>query len=120
MVPMWSAKPDQIIPREKSTRFRAQHGIDGQVVLYAGNLGYTQGFETLVEAARLSGDRISLEIVGAGNAADRVWQLSRGLPNITVRPPVSLDDYPALLASADVQLVIQRRISAGANASSQA
>jgi colanic acid biosynthesis glycosyl transferase WcaI len=45
-----------------------------------------------------------------------VHRLAAEVPNISVRPPVdSRRDYPALLASADVQLVIQRRISAGAN-----
>jgi colanic acid biosynthesis glycosyl transferase WcaI len=83
--------------------------------LYAGNLGYTQGFETLVEAARIGGDGVSVEIVGGGNADETVRRLAADVPNITVRAPVDRRDYPDLLASADVQLVIQRRISAGAN-----
>jgi colanic acid biosynthesis glycosyl transferase WcaI len=83
--------------------------------LYAGNLGYTQGFETLVEAARIGGEGVSVEIVGAGNASATVSRLAAAVPNIIVRPPVDRCDYPDLLASADVQLVIQRRISAGAN-----
>jgi len=37
------------------------------------------------------------------------------VPNVTVGAPVERHAYPALLASADVQLVLQRRISAGAN-----
>jgi len=94
----------------------AAHSNGGPVrFLYAGNLGYTQGLETLVEAARIGGDHLSVEIVGAGNAADTVHRLAAGVPNIAVRPPVDRRDYPTLLASADVQLVIQRRISAGAN-----
>jgi colanic acid biosynthesis glycosyl transferase WcaI len=83
--------------------------------LYAGNLGYTQGFETLVEAARIGGERVSIEIVGAGNASATVRRLAAAVPNITVRSPVAQREYPDLLTSADVQLVIQRRISAGAN-----
>src|SRR5207247_3598820 len=83
--------------------------------LDAGNLGDTQGFETLVDAARLGSDGLSVEMVGAGNAADTVQRLTADVPNIMVRAPVDRRDYPALLASADVQLVLQRRISAGAN-----
>ena len=83
--------------------------------LYAGNLGYTQGFETLFDAARIGGDRIAVEIVGAGNASESVHRLSASVPNVTVRAPVERRAYPDLLASADVQLVLQRRISAGAN-----
>jgi colanic acid biosynthesis glycosyl transferase WcaI len=95
---------------------RASHVNGGPVrFLYAGNLGYTQGFETLIEAARIGGERVSVEIVGAGNASATVRRLAAAVPNITVRPPVDRRDYSELLASADVQLVIQRRISAGAN-----
>jgi colanic acid biosynthesis glycosyl transferase WcaI len=82
--------------------------------LYAGNLGYTQGFETLVEAARLSAG-VSVEIVGAGNASEEVRRLAQSVPNILVRDPVERSAYPDLLASADAHIVLQRRVSAGAN-----
>jgi colanic acid biosynthesis glycosyl transferase WcaI len=83
--------------------------------LYAGNLGFTQGFDTLVDAARLGGDEVELQIVGAGNAAETVRELAATAPNVTVGGPVAAAVYPELLASADVQVVIQRRIAAGAN-----
>jgi colanic acid biosynthesis glycosyl transferase WcaI len=83
--------------------------------LYAGNLGYTQGFETLLDAARIGGDGIAVDIVGAGNASESVRRLAASVPNVTVRRPVERRVYPGLLASADVQLVLQRKISAGAN-----
>ncbi len=83
--------------------------------LYAGNLGYTQGFETLVEAARLAGPEVEVEIVGDGNAATHVRRLAAKLENVMVRQPVPRSEFPALLASAHVDLVLQRRVSAGAN-----
>jgi colanic acid biosynthesis glycosyl transferase WcaI len=83
--------------------------------LYAGNLGFTQGFDTLVDAARLGGDGVEVQIVGGGNAAQTVRELAAGAPNVAVRDPVAAAAYPELLASADVQVVIQRRIAAGAN-----
>jgi colanic acid biosynthesis glycosyl transferase WcaI len=83
--------------------------------LYAGNLGYTQGFETLIDAARIGGDEVRIELVGAGNAAGEVRRLAELVPNVAVRGPVSRSEYPALLGSADAHLVIQRRISAGTN-----
>jgi colanic acid biosynthesis glycosyl transferase WcaI len=79
--------------------------------LYAGNLGYTQGFQTLVEAARLA--EVKLDIVGDGNAAADVRALANG--HVAVRPPVARHGYPALLASADVHVVVQLKIAAGAN-----
>jgi colanic acid biosynthesis glycosyl transferase WcaI len=103
------ANVDEITPR-----FRDVNG--GPVrFLYAGNLGYTQGFETLVDAARIGGDGMVVEIVGAGNAAETVRRLAADAANVAVRPPVDRSDYPDLLASADVQVVIQRRVAAGAN-----
>jgi glycosyltransferase involved in cell wall biosynthesis len=100
---------DTIQPRHRNGNGRAVR------FLYAGNLGYTQGFETLIDAARIGGDRISVEVVGAGNAAAEVRRLAESVPNVVVRDPVRRSDYPGLLASADAHLVIQRRVSAGAN-----
>jgi colanic acid biosynthesis glycosyl transferase WcaI len=83
--------------------------------LYAGNLGYSQGFETLVDAADRAGARIELDIVGDGNAARHVRELAAATDNVTVSPPVPRAEFPGLLASADVHIVVQRAISAGAN-----
>ena len=93
----------------------ARSGNGATRFLYAGNLGHTQGFETLVGAARIGGDAVSVEIVGTGNAADDVRRLAAEAPNVVVRPPVEQAAFPQLLASADVQVVVQRRIAAGAN-----
>ena len=79
--------------------------------LYAGNLGYTQGFETLVEAARLA--RVDLEVVGSGNAARNIRHTQGD--GFTMRGPVPRNEYPALLASADAHVIVQRRLAAGAN-----
>jgi len=96
--------PKEIGPQERVTRF-----------LYAGNIGYTQDFESLITAVRTVRDGVQIEIVGDGNAADHVRTLAQGMSNVTVGPPVSRDAYPALLTSADAHLVLQRRVSAGAN-----
>lgn len=79
--------------------------------LYAGNLGYTQAFETLLQAARSAG--VQLEIVGDGNAAAHVRRAAG--TDVTVRGPVARAEYPVLLASADAHVVVQRRAAAGAN-----
>ena len=83
--------------------------------LYAGNLGYSQGFETLVEAGERAGNGIEVEIAGEGNAACHVRELAKASERVSVRPPVARDEFPALLASADAHVVIQRGVSAGAN-----
>jgi colanic acid biosynthesis glycosyl transferase WcaI len=83
--------------------------------LYSGNLGYTQGFETLIDAARLTGSGVTVSIVGEGNAAREVSRLAAPLPNVTVRPPVAREEFPSLVTSHDAHVVIQRRAGAGAN-----
>jgi colanic acid biosynthesis glycosyl transferase WcaI len=83
--------------------------------LYAGNLGYTQGFETLIEAAGYVGPDVVVEVVGDGNAQGQVESLAGSVSNVSVAPPVPASEYPALLARADVHLVLQRRVAAGAN-----
>jgi colanic acid biosynthesis glycosyl transferase WcaI len=99
---------DWIVPRRRSTRRRSRF-------LYAGNLGYTQGFDTLVDAARELDGEIEISIVGEGNAAGQVRKLAATAPNIRVRPPVPRLEYPELLASADCHLVLQRRVASDAN-----
>jgi len=83
--------------------------------LYSGNLGYSQGFETLVEAVALGGPGIRARIVGEGNAAADVRRMAEGSDRVVVERPVPEQDFPALLAAAEVHVVIQRRVSAGAN-----
>jgi colanic acid biosynthesis glycosyl transferase WcaI len=83
--------------------------------LYAGNLGYTQGLETLLEAFRSSGSDDTLDIVGNGNAAGDIAHRASDIPRVTLRPPVPQEDFPRLLSEHDVHVVVQRRTSAGAN-----
>jgi colanic acid biosynthesis glycosyl transferase WcaI len=93
----------------------ARTGNGAARFLYAGNLGHTQGFETLVAAARLGGGTVSVEIVGDGNASEDVKRLAASGANVSVRPPVERAAFPQLLASADAHVLVQRRIAAGAN-----
>jgi colanic acid biosynthesis glycosyl transferase WcaI len=87
---------------------------DGVVrFLYTGNIGYTQGFETLFAATELAGDGIAVDVVGGGNYADAARRLAP--PSVCVRPPVARDAYPGLLASAHALVVLQRRAAANVN-----
>jgi colanic acid biosynthesis glycosyl transferase WcaI len=91
-------------PRHERTRF-----------VYGGNLGYTQGLETLVEAAELVGPNVEVEIVGDGNAAAAVQRRAEEVANVIVRPSVDWSTFPKVLASADALVLIQRHESAGVN-----
>jgi colanic acid biosynthesis glycosyl transferase WcaI len=81
--------------------------------LYTGNVGYTQGLQTLVQAAHLSGDGLKVEIVGGGNAVEDIRRSESDA--VSFRPAVAHDQYPALLASAHVLVVVQREVAANAN-----
>jgi colanic acid biosynthesis glycosyl transferase WcaI len=103
---------DTIRPSDPASPIR----VNGRTAfLYAGNIGYTQGLETAIEAVRGAGDWAQLTIVGAGNDRDRIIDRATEVPNVEIRPPVPDESFPGLLASADVHLVIQRRAIAGAN-----
>jgi glycosyltransferase involved in cell wall biosynthesis len=81
--------------------------------LYTGNIGYTQGFETLFTAAEAVGNGVEVEVVGGGNFADRA---RRQAPSrVRVMPPVERAAYPRLLASAHVLVVLQRAVAANVN-----
>ncbi|MHB8644067.1 MAG: glycosyltransferase [Gaiellaceae bacterium] len=107
VLPNW-VDVDRIVatppPARQTTRF-----------LYSGNLGYSQGFETLVQASELAGEGVEVEINGEGNAGAHVRALSATSTRTTVQAPVPRDDYPQLLSSADVHVVLQRAVIGGAN-----
>jgi colanic acid biosynthesis glycosyl transferase WcaI len=108
ILPNWvdteAIRPREINGRSGRTRF-----------LYAGNIGYTQGLETLLEAAKLAEDAAEVRIVGDGNQAEMIRRLSAAIDNVEVTGLVPNKEFPDLLASADVDVLLQRRIGAGAN-----
>lgn len=82
-----------------------------RVVLYAGNMGEKQGLEQVFEAAlRLQSESmLTFLMVGEGGDRERLQDLAQGLPNVIFAPLQSYEALPALLASADVHLVVQKR-----------
>jgi colanic acid biosynthesis glycosyl transferase WcaI len=102
----------QPMPRENS--FSREHGlIEPFVVLYAGNIGLSQGLENLLTTAeKLSGDPdIRFVLVGDGTGRERLEKetIKRGLNNLQFIPFQPRVRLPEVLASADVSLVILRK-----------
>jgi len=89
-----------------------------RVLLYAGNIGEKQGLETLIEAADRLRDHRELQflIVGEGAGKARLVEIAqrKRLSSLVFAPLQAYEDLPALLASADCHLVIQRRGAADA------
>ena len=117
--PNWSETARfQDVPR--SSVLLSRLGVDPgkRVLLYSGNIGEKQGLESVVETAeRLQGhsDLVFL-IVGEGAGKARLVEMvaRKGLSNVVFAPLQPYEDLPALLASVDCHLVIQKRGAADA------
>ena len=91
---------------------RANFGWAGDdfVVIHTGNMGAKQGLENVVEGAKALGADVKVKIylVGHGNQETNLKTLCEGIDNISVVAAVADDQYSALLAAADLLLVIER------------
>lgn len=109
------------LPREND--FSREHGLDGKfVVMYAGNLGLSQGLEHILSAAELLQDNQDIHFVFVGDGASRQMLVEetarRGLQNVTFLPFQPRERLPEVLASADISLVsLQRGMGAGSQPS---
>ena len=83
------------------------------VVLFAGNVGMSQGLDTVLEAAGLLRDVPGLLFAIVGNGASKpalVAQAEKmGLLNVEFLPYQSYDQVPLLYSSADIGLIPLRR-----------
>ncbi|CAK0781266.1 putative colanic acid biosynthesis glycosyl transferase WcaI [Gammaproteobacteria bacterium] len=113
--PNWVAC-DEVHPLPVDSSLRLAWGLDlaARVVLYAGNIGKKQGLGMLVEVARhfrgLHPNMIFL-VVGEGVAKPDLERkiVEENLINVVFKPLQPVDRLTALLATANIHLVIQRR-----------
>ncbi len=116
LLPNW-ADLDNIRPGPRHNAIRRELGLTSEiVVLYAGSLGEKQGVEVVLQAAALTRDDSSLRylVAGEGAARERLkWRAKNlGLDNLLFLPLQSSSRFPALLAAADIHLVVQRQQAA--------
>ncbi len=109
-VPNWSRA---LAPTLAADEVRARFGwTDGrQVVLHAGNIGFKQGLEQVVGAARraaASGEPVRFVLSGGGNRAEAVRELAAGLPNVDFLGVQPDGVHASLMAAADVLLLSER------------
>jgi colanic acid biosynthesis glycosyl transferase WcaI len=103
-----------VCPRPRRNAFSAAHGLDGKfVALYAGNVGLTQGFDTVIEAARRAQAMPALHFLIVGGGAQFAWleeQIARHrLDNVTLLPHQPRSAVPDLYATANLCLVPMKR-----------
>lgn len=94
-----------IVPGNRATAYRSELRLgDGFVVMYAGNVGYSQSLELLVEAARaLPG--ITFVINGSGSARAELENLAHGLPNLVFGEFQPASRLAEVLCTADLHVV---------------
>ena len=103
---------DEIRPLERMNRFRSANGIreDEFIVMYAGNIGLSQGLEVVVESAdRLRAERnVRFVLVGGGSSLDSLKARveAKRLVNVTFVP--TQPEMKWVQAAADVSLVMQK------------
>lgn len=102
-----------ITPGPTDGAYRRELGLEGKtVVLYAGNVGFSQSLDLLVEAARRNLERrpdVAFLVNGGGSALIGLREAAADLPNVHFggfQPPERLTD---LLATGDIHLVPLKR-----------
>jgi colanic acid biosynthesis glycosyl transferase WcaI len=103
------------VPGPRMTEYRRELGIgDEPVVLYAGNVGFSQSLELMVAAARTLRERpdmadVVFVINGGGSARPSIEEQAAGLDNVVFVDYQPKERLPEVLAAADVHVVPLRR-----------
>lgn len=96
---------ERIRPLDRRTEYRAELGIgDGPVVMYAGNVGFSQSLELVLAAARALPD-VTFVINGDGAARTTLEEQAADLANLRFVGYQPNERLPEVLASADIHVV---------------
>ena len=94
-----------IVPAARATPLRRELGIgDETVVMYAGNVGFSQSLPMLVEAARRIPAAVFV-VNGDGAARASLEAAAVGIPNIRFSGYQPRERVPEVLATADIHVV---------------
>lgn len=96
---------DRIRPADRMTAYRRELGIDDRcVVMYAGNVGYSQSLEMLVDAARSRPDLVFV-INGQGSARAELEVSAASLRNVIFGDFQPAERLAEVLATGDIHVV---------------
>jgi putative colanic acid biosynthesis glycosyltransferase WcaI len=96
----------------EANAYRREHGLEGRrVVMYAGNVGFSQSLELMLAAARALVDRPEVVFVinGGGSALDGLQAQAADLPNVRFVGYQPKERLPEVLAAADIHVVPLKR-----------
>jgi colanic acid biosynthesis glycosyl transferase WcaI len=100
---------DRIRPDDRENSYRADHGLSGQkVVMYAGNVGFSQSLDLVLLAARsfaVSRPEVVFVINGGGAARPDLEVAAADLPNVRFVDMQPSERLPEVLAAADAHVV---------------
>jgi colanic acid biosynthesis glycosyl transferase WcaI len=100
---------DRIRPDDRENSYRADYGLTGkQVVMYAGNVGFSQSLDLVLLAARsfaVSRPEVVFVINGGGAARPELEAAAADLPNVRFIDMQPAERLPDVLAAADVHVV---------------
>ena len=100
---------DAIRPASRNNSYRSDLEIgDDPVVMYAGNVGYSQSLDLLIEAAKTMPEVIFV-INGDGSARSSLEERARGLRNVRFVDYQPIERLNEVLAAADVHVVPLRK-----------
>ena len=96
---------DAITPGDRMTSLRRELGIgDEQVVVYAGNIGFSQSLEMVIDAAPQFPDATFL-LNGDGVARAALEERAAGMPNVRFSGYQPRERLAEVLATGDIHLV---------------
>lgn len=96
---------ERIRPLDRHTEYRAELGLgDEPVVLYAGNVGFSQSLDLIIDAA-MARPAISFVINGDGAAHADIENAARSIPNLHIRGYQPVERLSEVLATGDIHVV---------------
>ncbi len=99
---------ERIKPADRATRYREEiEAGDRTVVMYAGNMGFSQPLDLMVETARRWHNQRDVLFVlnGGGSERSRLEAAAAGLSNICFVDYQPIERVPEVLASADIHVI---------------
>ena len=99
-------------PQPIENSYRKEFGLEGKrVVMYSGNVGFSQSVELLADSARELAhlDDVVFVVNGGGSAIGEVHKRAHGLDNFRVIPYQPVERVPEVLAAADIHVIPLRK-----------
>ncbi len=103
---------ERVRPADRDNDYRRQYGLVGRtVVMYAGNVGFSQSLDVVLDAAVAMRDepRLVFVVNGGGAARPQLEQRARAMANVVFVDMQPVERLAEVLAAADIHLVPLKR-----------